>query len=238
MVLKWFKRSALLAIGGALLLSSKMVSAAPVDLLDSAGASTGWSLDMPAGQNASLTPLRVAGNQAFFTKTATFTNATDPIILSFSRTSDTAKQLVIGDEAITNSTGQAWTGYRMIISAGSVGGTPNFAFVSSTELGAGDFNLDPFTAFKLVNNNSELQLSGGTVDIGGVWKPGSATSTGLAVVTNNSASDHFTLKEIPIVGTVPPPVAIPLPTAAWAGLSTMLGLSFIGAGKRAYHKLF
>jgi len=237
MVRSWFKRSALLAMGCALLLGSKMVSAASVDLVDENNVSIGWTLSTPDGQVASLIKPRTVGNQVFFQKTATFTTASDPIILSFNRTSDTAKQLVINDEVVTNSTGQDWTGYRMIVSAGSSGGTPNFAFLTSagSELGV---NIDPFTAFKFVNNNTELQLTDGTVKAGTNWTPGSTSSTGLAIVTNNTSADHFTLKEIPLVGTVTPPVPIPLPTAAWAGLSTMLLVGFVGAGKRAYHKLF
>ena len=63
-------------------------------------------------------------------------------------------------------------------------------------------------------------------------------ASGLSLIANNSSSDHFTLKEMPISGSPGGPNPIPLPSAAWAGLTTMLGLGLFSAGKKAYHKLF
>ena len=91
---------------------------------------------------------------------------------------------------------------------------------------------------KLISTlESVVTTSGGTVKNGTTWTPGSTTGTGLALVTNNQTSTHFTLKELPISAAGPGP-AIPVPTAAWTGLTTMLGLGLISAGKKAYHRLF
>jgi len=241
MVPKWIKKSALLALGCACFLTPKAARAVSKDLVDTNGVSSGWSVTIPDAQAAdvSVTFQRETASQFFFTKTATIRNTTTPIILSFDKTSASAKALVIGDEAISNQSGSDWSGFRMILSSGSVGGTPNFAFTTSD--GApfpGTFSIDPFTTFTFVSTNTELDLGGGTVKAGTSWTPGSKTGTGLAIVTGNSSADHFTLKEMPTAGTGPGPTPIPLPTAAWTGLTTMLGLSLVGAGRKAYHKLF
>jgi len=129
----------------------------------------------------------------------------------------------------------------MIVSSGSVSGTPNFGLTTSdASAGVGTFSIDPFTTFKFVNGSTEIDLGGGTVKAGDQWKPGSSSGTGLSLIANNSSADHFTLKELPLTGTPsgPGPTPVPLPTAAWAGLTTMVGLSLFGAGKKAFHRLF
>jgi len=244
MVLKWLKSSALLAVGCAALLITQPARAVSVELKDNTGASSGLMYTVPdATFNATGVKIefqRSSGNDFFFTKTATVpaANLTTPIIVTFDRVTSvtTPKNLVIGQESITNSSGADWTGYRMILSSGSSGGTPNFAFNTSSFPGP-DFKIDPFSTFTFVSTNTELDLAGGTVKNGGVWTPGSTTGTGLALVTNSQTSGHFTLKELPISTSSPGPV-IPVPTAAWTGLTTMLGLGLISAGKRAYHRLF
>ena len=244
MVLKWLKSSALLAVGCAALLITQPARAVSVELKDNTGASSGWMYTVPdateAATGVTITFQRSSGNDFFFTKTANVpaANLTTPIIITFDRVASVAspKNLVIGEESIKNTSGVDWTGYRMILSSGSSGGTPNFAFNTSGFPGA-DFKIDPFTTFTFVNTNTELDLGGGTVKNGSTWTPGSTTGTGLALVTNNQTSGHFTLKELPISGGAPGPV-IPVPTAAWTGLTTMLGLGLISAGKKAYHRLF
>jgi hypothetical protein len=238
MVPTWITKSALLALGCAALLAGQTARAVSIDLVDNTGAPAGWRVTIPddIAADVNLTFQRSSGNQFFFTKTATIRNNSDPIIMTFDRTSATAKDLVIANESITNASGADWTGFRTFLSSGSVSGTPNFALTTSDgSAGIGNFAIDPFTTFQFVSNNTELFLSGGTVVNGSVWNPGSTSSTGLAIVTNNATSTHFALKEMPISG---PGVIIPVPTAAWAGLSTMLGLCLVSAGRKAYHRLF
>jgi hypothetical protein len=192
---------------------------------------SGWTWDT----SAALAPLvnlvfiRAEGNNFFFEKDAEIQRISDPIVITFNRVGNNASTLVINDEAVVNNSGEDWTNFRMELSSGSsAGGTPNFAFTTSDGApGIGDFRIDPFTSFTFSNQNSTLELSGGTVKAGSTWFPGSQSNTGLAIVA--SANDTtFTLKEIPSGGGF----VIPLPAAAWTGLSGLLGLGLIGVAKR------
>jgi hypothetical protein len=201
--------------------------AAPKPLIDPvSGTSSGWQWEVSDAQAplVNLVFIRSEGNNFFFEKDAEFQPTTDVLTIQFSKIAGVpTKTLVINDEAILNNTGSDWSGFRMVLSSGA--GTPNFAFMTSDSTpGVGDFRLDPFTAFQFQNFNSELDLTGGTVKAGANFFPGSQSKTGLAIIANGN-SDTFVLKEIPLIG-------IPLPLAAWTGLSTLMLLGAVGGAKR------
>jgi len=235
-----FKFSTVATLGiGTLFMTAPQASAKSIALVDNNGVSAGWTVTVPDSQAAgfAITFVRSSGNQFFFTKDATLTSNNTPFILSFDRTSANAKDLVIQNEAIVNNTGSSWTAFRELVSSGSSGGTPNFALTTSDgSSGLGNFSIDPFTSFSFINSNTELDVSGGTVAAGDTWKPGSASSTGLAIMTNNTTADHFTLKEISIPGGGG--VVIPLPAAAWTGLTTLIGLGIISSARKVYRRVF
>jgi len=238
---KLFKLSTVALLGsiGTLFTAATPASAKSIALVDNNGVSAGWTVTIPDSEASGfdITFVRSSGNQFFFTKDATLTTNNSPFIISFDKTSSSAKDLVIQSEAITNSTGSSWTGFRELVSSGSVGSTPNFALTTSDgSAGLGNFSIDPFTTFSFVNSNTELDVSGGTVASGDTWKPGSASSTGLAIMTNNTTSDHFTLKEISLPGSGG--VVIPLPAAAWTGLSTLIGLGVLSSARKVYRWVF
>ena len=70
---------------------------------------------------------------------------------------------------------------------------------------------------------------GSPVTNNSTWFPGSQSNTGLAIIANLTTDNTFSLKEIAIPGGT----VIPLPAAAWTGLSTLLGLGLLGAAKKA-----
>jgi len=208
-------------------------SAAPRDLvgIDGSGnkVSSGWTWDISAAQEslANLVFIRLEGNNFFFEKDAHLTSAGDPLVITFNKVDPNAKNLVINDENITNLTGQDWTSFRFDLSSGSSGGTPSFAFATSNGAsGIGDFNIDPFTTFQFQNSNSSIQFGGGTVKNGATWFPGSQSTTGLMIVANGQTASSFSLKELPN-GT-----PIPLPAAAWSGLTVLAGLVAVNGVKR------
>jgi len=227
MFLKWLRASAVMlgAIGFA-----SLAPAAPVPLVGHDAnnnlVDSGWSWDTPDPSVVDLVFVKTDGTNFFFQKDATITRSDQPLIITFQKTSSTPKTLVINDERVTNSTGTDWIAFRMELSSGSVGGTPNFAFTAAN--GTAGFNIDPFTKFTFYNSNSGLLLNGGTVTAGSNWTPGSKSSTGLALVANSATASVFSLKEIPVAG-----VVIPLPAAAWTGLSMLVGLGIIRVAKRA-----
>jgi hypothetical protein len=223
----WVKPVAF-AFGGALLLCAASASqAALVELRDGSGTAVGWQVQVPDvdAANVSLSFVRSANGTFYFNKTATFTRNSDPIILVFQKTSASAPNLAIATEAITNNTGIAWNGYRLFLSSGSnASGAPAFTFgVAPGTVGLGAFAIDPFTTFAFANNSQDLVFGGGTVASGATFRPGSSTAGGLLIINSGATGDHFSLKEIP--------TPIPLPAAAWTGLSGLLGLAVIGAGK-------
>jgi hypothetical protein len=224
---KWLSASAVAAIG-IIGLGETNLQAVPRELTGSIGGSTvssGWTWDTPDFSNVELKWVRTEGNNFFFEKEATFTRASDPIVITFNRIDPNAKTLVINDESVTNNTGVDWTAFRMELSSGSSGGTPNFTFVTSDGApGIGDFAIDPYQTFTFYNNNSGILFGGGSpVKNGHTWFPGSMSDTGLALVASSSSVGTFTLKELPVTGST----VIPIPAAAWSGLSMLVGLGLI-----------
>jgi len=222
----WIKLSSALALAIA---ASTPAFAGSKELVDlNTGASSGWRATWATAYdgNVDLISRGTVGGQFFFEKDVTFTaQSAQGIEIVFERISPSASTLVINDEVVRNQTGTAWTGFHFVLASGSIAGTPNFAFATSDgSAGLGDFDITPFTNFAFSDQNTVVSMSGGTVPSGGVWLPGAASNTGLAIVAGNN-TDSFTLKEIP--------VAIPLPAAAWTGLSTLLGLGFFGVAKNA-----
>lgn len=222
----WVKTSAF-ALGGALLLCAASASqAASIPLTDGSGTSVGWTAMIPdnVASDVSLSFVRSEGGTYFFNESINFTKADDPIIVSFIRTSASAPQLAVATETVRNNTGVDWAGYRLFVSSGSdASGTPNYTLNGSIGT-PGGFAIDPFTTFAFANNSQDLVLGGGVVAAGSTWTPGSATGSGLLVVNSGANSDHFSLKQIPI--------PIPLPAAAWTGLSSLVGLAVLKSVRR------
>jgi len=226
---KWLCVSATV-VGGALAISSSL-QAAPRELVGINGSgqtvSSGWTWDVSAVDepNVNLVFISLQGNNFFFEKDAKILKNEEPLVIRFNKISPTASNLVINDETVTNRTGTDWGSFRMELSSGSVGGVPNFVFTTSDGAsGIGDFSIDPFKTFQFYNNNSGILVSGGVVKNGATWFPGSQSNTGLALSANNQVGDSFTLKEIAI--------PIPLPAAAWTGLTTLIGICAVNGIRR------
>lgn len=215
-----------------LIAAAGTAQARTVDLVDNNGVSSGWTATIPDvgdGAGVSLNFVRSADGVFYFDKTATLTTNDSALVIEFNRTSATASTLAIGTESLTNSTGTDWTGFRTFVSTATAAGGTGAGFQLSLQ--PGGFNIDPFTIINFTNSNTEMDVTGGTVANGSAWTPGSSTSGGVAIISANSADDRFLLKEIALTGATP----IPLPAAAWSGLSVMVGLALFGAAKRVRH---
>lgn len=235
MLAKWVTLSA-----AALLGIASFTQAAPKPLTDNNGVSSGWTWDVSAASEpfVNLVFIRTSGSQFFFEKDAEF-RTNDVLTITFNKVDPNAKTLVINDETVVNNTSTDWTGFRTELSSGSVNGTPNFAFATSNNApGIGDFRIDPFAAFQFYSANggaanTGLLFNGGSpVKAGSTWFPGAQSNTGLAIIATGTDTT-FTLKEIPQTGTT----VIPLPAAAWSGLSGLIGLALVAAVKKARHRL-
>lgn len=225
---KWIKLSAaaLMAIG----LAAAPAKATTEELVGFNGQDSGWSATWNSSLDSQLNLVfkGIVGNDFFIEKDATFnSNDMGGLEITFTKTSSTADTLVINDESISNNSGVAWSQFNFALGTSlNSSGQPGFAFENSAGgAGLGDFDISPFTSFAFTNNNTVLSMTGGTINNGSVWMPGATSQSGLAIVANGSDVGSFVLKEIPN--------AIPLPAAAWTGLSTLLGLGLIGVAKNA-----
>lgn len=238
MLRKWVIASAAAVCG--VLGAASLSQAAPQVLMgvDSSGNtfSSGWTWDVAdasAGQ-VNLVYIRSDANGAFyFEKDAVISNNLSPLVISFAPIAgETQKPLVISDEAVHNNSGEGWTGFRMVLSAGG-SGTFGFGTTDGSDIGAnGGFRIDPFTTASFTSGTSDLTLGGGTVAAGSTWFPGAQSSVGLTL--NVTGSTGFDLKEIALTsGTIP----IPLPASLWTGLSGLGGLALLSAFKNARKRL-
>jgi hypothetical protein len=232
---KWVTFSAAI-LSGTLLASQ--AGAVTKDLVginpDGTTFSSGWQYSVAdnLAPDLNLVFIRKEGNDFFLEKDVTIRHPSDAVVITFTKTSATANNLVINDEAVNNQSGLDWIGFRFTLSSGTTapGTTPFYSWAFRDAGGGlsqnrGDFRIDPFTAFHFENDAQDLIVDGGTVANGSTWFPGAQSDTSLAIVASANASNTFTLKEIPI--------PIPLPAAAWTGLTGLVGLALARATKRA-----
>jgi hypothetical protein len=230
----WVKSLGLVGVVGMVFVGTA-ADGRTVNLTDGSGADIGWQATIPDVGDANsiqLSFVRSANGVHYINKSATVTSNDSALVIEFVRTSATAPTLAIGTESITNSSGADWTGFRTFVSTATAAGGTGAGFQLSADDG---FNVNPFTTMSFTNNNTEMVATGGTVANGSSFTPGSASSGGLVILSANAADDRFLLKEIGLVGGNPGPgpgPVIPLPAAAWTGLSTLLGLGTLGAAKR------
>lgn len=164
-----------------------------------------------------------------FTEASVNNGFIEPVVIVFQQVTSTATEyIVIADETLVNNTGQPWGGFRMTIQGGSTGTTDDVRFDSVKTLDSG-FGIDPFTTIAFTQNDQIMTLGGGIVPAGppgNVFFPGNPGELYVVATapTTSGAKRVFALKEQPL--------PIPLPAAAWTGLSALAGLAVLGAAKR------
>ena len=205
---------------------------------------SGWvatwdsSLDDAFGSQVSLTVDGETANSVTIEKFAVFADAVQsdgtipPISISFQATRpDAAQFIVIGDETVINHTGVTWNGFRFTIQDGNTGTSQDVQFDVGQSAG---FSIAPFTTRAYSQNNQILTVDGGPgipsappgVVGPNVWFPG--VGPGALVVRADPVQGtlrNFVLKEQPLT-------VIPVPAAAWTGLTGLVGLAVIGSAKK------
>jgi len=223
----------------ALAIGAGSASAATLTLGGSGWVAT-WdsSLDDAVGSQVSLAVDGENANSVTIEKFAVFADAVQsdgtipPISITFQATRSNAAQfIVIGDESVINRSGSAWSGFRFTIQDGNTGTSQDVQFDVAQSSG---FAIAPFTSAVYSSNNQVLTVDGGGVIpsappgvVGpNVWFPG--VGPGALVIRADPVAGtlrNFTLKEQPLT-------AIPVPAAAWTGLSGLVGLAVIGSAKK------
>jgi hypothetical protein len=141
----------------------------------------------------------------------------EPLPIVFQQVSPTAaKTIEIENEAIVNSSSTSWSGFDFVL----VG---NATFPGST--------------FTPPAGYTGVTLSSTEIDYTGVQGAGDVSLWGLTgnpllITPSTAGGTVFFFKEIPVSGPL-----VPLPAAAWQGLTGLLGLGLLAGGKSLKAKL-
>jgi hypothetical protein len=165
--------------------------------------------------------LGVVGDAVFIQKSAEFTQAPvngifPAIPIVFRQTDANAvTNIVIDDEIITNSTGEDWYDFHMVLlDSGNAFFDPD-ATMNSGGGGPIGWTISPFTQASFSADLTELNISGGVVTAGSSWFPGDGVDNGQLWINVTPGDGEtvpftvFTLKEYP---TIPAPSAVVLIT--------------------------
>ncbi len=242
MVRSFIKGSALALVAGAVLAGS--ATTAQAGSLVAGGWQANWdsSFEDSSGTFVTLTLLAETNDAIVLQKVAAFTSGPDqygliaPIEINFSQlTRDAAKKIVITSENVWNSTGSDWDNFKFIIEDGTTGDPAKDVHFNIQEsfLDGNPFDASPFstyTASGITALPQTLTFAGGVVADGTVWTPGIGTNpdAGEVVINANpsmTGTTRFVFKELPH--------AVPLPAAAWMGLSSLAFIAIPRAVRKA-----
>lgn len=205
---------------------SLSVSANAATVLKSGDTVGGWTITFPSGISL-IQDDSPGGVILKLEKGATFTSL-NPLAIRFVQSSfDAVSEIAILNESVTNLSGQTWIGFDFLVVDSGLGNGGTAQFKSSSDVFQ---NISPFTSTEF--SPSKVSLRGGSVADGETFQLGfdGATSGGDLIIIGAPSSPNgangtfktFDFHEVPI---------IPLPAAAWTGLSGLLGLGLIGYGK-------
>jgi hypothetical protein len=201
----------------AVIASAALPAFASQALLGDGSNSGGWKASAPDGVNVSLEVLGIVGDQLVLKKTAAFSDL-GPLPIQFLKGTSGINSIVIDFEDVTNNTGSSWSSFNLHV----LGTGTTFDHDSAL-----NWNGDAFKSNDVSADNQSLTLSNGSVANGATFHPGlEAGSNGGNLVINANAS--FSLNETPGQGGN----VVPLPAAAWMGLSGLLGLGAVKQAKK------
>jgi len=198
-------------------------------LLGNGSQSGGWTASAPDGADVHLDVLGIVNDTLVLKKTATFSDGPtgngffSPLPIQFLKNNSGISKIVIDFEDIANNTGTTWGSFSLTV----VGNNVSFDAASAQGFD-GDKFKGPNELSALANNQQTLKLTNGTVADGEHFLPGlAAGSTGGNLIINAGAG--FSLNEQPGAGQ-----SVPLPAAAWMGLSGLVGMGAIGKAKKFF----
>jgi hypothetical protein len=190
--------------------------------VNSGGTYDGWKIYFPEGEGVALVQdVQTSSLQLVLEKDAEFTTTQSYLItfLQDSTVSAPATTITIANESITNASGVDWTGFSFSLLTPFTG--PAFE--------AGHAFVPP-AGYTTVSTSSSVITYGGSQPNGTVslWNQTPASATNDLVINSNPLTggslQSFSFKELPLV-------SVPVPAAAWTGLTGLLGLAAIAYGK-------
>jgi hypothetical protein len=225
MFAKSFKLAAVALVGAIVSLSSP--ASAAVQVLTSGDTVGGWAVVFPAGISLIADNNPSTGAVTLkLEKGATFTSLEGLVIRFVQKSFNASQEIAIVNESVTNLSGTAWGGFDFIVTDQNLGNNGNAKFKSANDVFK---TIDPFSNTDFSNN--VVSINGGSLANGatGQWGfdnagPGSGGDLVILARPSSQGGTFQTIdfKEQPF---------IPLPAAAWSGLSGLIGLGLIGYGK-------
>ncbi len=186
----------------------------------------GWKITFPVG--IGLFEDGVSANGTLdIEKEAAFTSM-EGLVITFVQASPTAApDISVVNENLTNATGSDWNGFQFLLTSPLAPALPAATFT-------GTFNeITPFTT-SVPTGTDTITLGGGTVSDGTTALLGYDPNGGDLTFATHPAGEGMmqviTLKELPTGGSTPP--SVPLPAAAWSGLTGLLGLSLLSTVRK------
>lgn len=238
---KLFTYAAAAVVAGASFGVANVANAGSITFED-AGWRASWdsSFDDASGTFVTLTELGTTSTQLVLQKVAAFTRGPDkygliaPVEINFEQLrADAVPYIVIDREIVTNASGTDWNGFRFIIEGGTTGTDADPRFdIDKSFGGANPFDITPFKDWQasgITINAQTVTVTDGTVSDTAIWRPGFAEGGRggdlvIAAAPSANGTTRFVFKEQPL--------PIPLPAAAWTGLSSLAGLALFGGYKR------
>jgi hypothetical protein len=220
----FIKTAAIAAFTAILGLGAAANAASGVVTVNSGSTYDGWKIFFPEGEGVSLVEdVQTNTLQLVLEKDAQF-NSTQSYLITFMQdktVSAPATSIVIANESITNNSGVDWSGFSFSLLTPFTG--PAFA--------AGDAFVPPSPYYSTVSTSSSVISYGGNQPDGTVslWNqtPASGSLSNQLVINSDPIAggvQSFSFKELPLV-------SVPVPAAAWTGLTGLLGLAAIAYGK-------
>ncbi len=209
-------------------------------VLGDSGWSASWdsSFDNVDSTYVVLTVLAETSDAIVVQKGAVFASGPDqygliaPVEINFAQTrSNAVSNIVITSESVTNASGTPWGGFKFIIEDGTTGTPADTSFNLDKTFGTPPpFNVAPFQVTGIGGPTAQPQvitLGDGVLNPGQIWRPGVGPTGGELVINaapSTTGTKRFVFKELPL--------PIPLPAAAWMGVSSLLGMGAFGGLKR------
>jgi hypothetical protein len=218
---------------GALVCLTSTADAAP-QVINSGDTVGGWGVVFPAG--ITLTADNNPADSSItlnLNKTANFQSLEGLVIRFVQKENFASEQIAIRMESVSNNTGVTWDSFSFAVNDAKLGDGGTVQFKSAADTFT---NLGPFTNSNF--SNSMITLDGGFVTDGQTVTFGDDTggpgSGGDLVILSRPSSPTgvpqvFDFKEIPSANGAP---VIPLPAAAWSGMTALAGLGLIASKKR------
>jgi len=219
-----FIKSAAIAAFTAILGLGAAANAGTIGVVQVQSGSTydGWKIYFPEGEGVALVQdVQTNTLQLVLEKTAVF-DTTQSYLITFLQdksVSAPATSITFANESITNASNVDWSGFAFSLLTPFTGPTfeAGHAFV-------------PPAGYTTVSTSPTLITYGGSQPDGTVslWNQTPPSAGNDLVINSNPLTggglQSFTFKELPLV-------SVPVPAAAWTGLTGLLGLAAIAYGK-------